>query len=73
MLTPKDGVVPSPKELQRKLLAFATLLPDDADIPEDAYLAEKIQEYKEAAARQTTNPGQREIRQERFLDIIGRL
>src|ERR1035437_7484123 len=73
MLTPKDGVVPSPKELQRKLLAFATLLPDDADIPEDGYLAEKIQEYKEAAARQTTNPGQREIRQERFLDIIGRL
>ena len=73
MLTPKDGVVPSPKELQRKLLAFATLLPDDADVPEDAYLAEKIQEYKEAAARQTTNPGQREIRQERFLDIIGRL
>jgi hypothetical protein len=73
LLLPKDGIVPDKKELQRKLLGFAKFLPEDAPPPENQYLAEKMYEYKRAAARQTTNPGQRDIRQTRFLEIVGKL
>lgn len=73
MLVPKNGVAPDVKGLQRKLLAFAKFLPEHAALPANAELAEKIEDYKQAAARQTTNPGQREIRQARFLEIIGEL
>jgi hypothetical protein len=55
------------------LRAFAKLLPDDAAIPDDKSLAEGLKRYKEAAAKQTTNPGQRDIRQARFLEIIEKL
>jgi hypothetical protein len=72
-LLPKAGISPDLKELRRKLLAFASFLPDGAELPEDKYLLEKVQEYKRAAARQTTNPGQRDIRQTRFLEIIERI
>ena len=72
-LVPKDGVAPDTAELQRKLLAFSKFLVDNAAAPENAYIAERLQKYKEAAARQTTNPGQRATRQTTFLEIIDKL
>lgn len=72
-LEPKGGIMPDAKELRRKLLAFAKFLPDGAAVPEDKYLAEILEKYKQAAARQTTNPGQREIRQTNFLAMIDKL
>ena len=72
-LMPQDGKPPDEKELQRKLVAFAKLLPDNAPAPEEKYLAEQLGEFKKAAARQTTNPGQRDIRQKAFLEILDRL
>ena len=73
MLVPKDGVEPDFVSLQKKLLAFSKLLVDNAAAPDNAYLAERIEKYKQAAARQTTHPGQRDTRQKCFLEIIDKL
>jgi hypothetical protein len=72
-LQPKPGITPDYDELRRKILAFANFLPDGAVLPEDEHLREGVREYKRAATRQTTHPGQRDLRQKRFLEIIDQL
>lgn len=66
-----DGAPPDYPKLRDKLVAFAALLPDDAVFPEA--VESDLEEYKKAAARQTTHPGQRRIRQERLLTMLEKL
>lgn len=66
-----QGAAPAFVEVRGKLLAFANLLPDDAVVPGE--IADDLVAYKKAASRQTTHPGQRRIRQEKLLAILGRL
>jgi hypothetical protein len=66
-----DGAPPDYPKLRKKLLSFARLLPVDAKPPSD--VAEALKEYKNAAGRQTTHPGRRRTRQEKFLEIIAAL
>ena len=62
-----DGAPPDYPNVRRKLNEFAKLLPDTAKPKKE--LAGALLEYKKAAARQTTHPGQRRTRQTKFLDI----
>ena len=64
-----DGAAPDYPNVRRKLLAFAKLLPDNAT--SKAAIQDALRAYKQAAAKQTTHPGQRRIRQEKFLEILG--
>ncbi|MCA1654280.1 MAG: DUF262 domain-containing protein, partial [Sphingomonadales bacterium] len=57
-----DGAPPAYPKLRDKLVAFAGLLIDEPIVPEA--LKDDLAEYRKAAARQTTHPGQRRIRQE---------
>jgi hypothetical protein len=63
-----DGAPPNYPHVRAKLLAFAKLLPDNAEVPTN--VAGALRDYKQAAAKQTTHPGQRRARQEKFLEII---
>ena len=73
LLVPSEKYTPDREEILRKLLAFAHFLPDSAEPPRDRYLAECVEDYKKAATRQTTHPGQRDIREKRFLEVIKKL
>jgi hypothetical protein len=68
-----DGAAPNYPDVRRKLLAFAQLLPDNVLLSADETMAKNFREYKQAAARQTTHPGQRRIREGRFLEIVAAL
>jgi hypothetical protein len=68
-----DGAAPDYPKLRKKLRAFAKLLPDNASPPTSKAIATAAEEYKRAATKQTTHPGQRKIRQERFLEIMDAL
>jgi hypothetical protein len=71
MLGPSNKGGPDYPETKRKLVAFARLLADGAKAP--AEIADQLAQYKAAASRQTTHTGQRDIRQRRFLEILGKL
>jgi hypothetical protein len=66
-----DGNAPDYPAVRKKLLAFSRLLPDNASPQAD--IVEALMEYKQAAAKQTTHPGQRRIRQAKFLEIIDKI
>jgi len=66
-----DGAPPAYPKVRDRLVRFAALLPDDAPVPEA--IEADLEDYKKAAARQTTHPGQRRIRQEKLLKILGEL
>lgn len=66
-----DGAPPEYPKVRKKLLAFAKILPDNAT--PDGSIAVAVKEYKQAAARQTTHPGQRRQRQAKFLEILNKL
>jgi hypothetical protein len=68
-----DGAAPDYPDVRRKLLAFAQFLPDNVALPQDEAMAKDVTEYKQAAVRQTTHPGQRRIRQDKFLEIVAKL
>jgi uncharacterized protein DUF262 len=63
-----DGAPPDHRNLRTKLLKFAELLEKD-EYP-DPKVAEAMQEYKKAAARQTTHPGRRRTRAEQLLKVL---
>lgn len=65
-----DGEAPNYVGVRKKLLAFAKML-DAKELP--AHLQEAMREYRQAAAKQTTHPGQRDLRQKRFLEILGKV
>jgi hypothetical protein len=69
-LKPKNGRAANRQELLRKLLAFARIIDKSAPLPRDRKLAAWIRDYRQASVRQTTHPGQREIRQTRFIEIM---
>jgi hypothetical protein len=66
-----DGAPPDYPTVRKKLIAFAKLLVEPTSIP--ANIVEDLQEYKRAAARQTTHPGQRRTRHNKFLAIMDKL
>ena len=68
-----DGAPPDYPTARRKLLAFAKMLPADAPPPPNEETAKALEEYKQAAAKQTTHPGRRATREKRFLEIMGKL
>lgn len=68
-----DGAPPDYPIVRKKLVAFARLLPDKAKIPNDKGIETPLAQYKEAATRQTTHPGRRIARQEKFLEILEKL
>jgi hypothetical protein len=72
LLDAADAAPPDYPKLQRRLVAFGKLL-DSAKVPTDAGIATALREYKEAATKQTTHPGRRKTRQERFLQILEKL
>jgi hypothetical protein len=53
-----DGAAPNYPGVRRRLFAFAQLL-DASKSPSDEGLAKDIREYRQVAARRTTDPGQR--------------
>ena len=67
-----DGSPPDYPGVKRKLLEFANFL-DSTKTPADEELAKTITHYKQVAARRTTDPGQRKIRQDTFLQIMAKL
>lgn len=69
-----DGAPPDYPTVQNKLASFATLIeqPTADQSPEPEY-AGALRAYRQAAARQTTNPGQRKTRQEKLVEILGQL
>jgi len=66
-----EGAPPDYPKVRDKLVAFAALLPDDAQIPRK--LKADMEDYWKAARRQTTHPGQRRTRQEKLLKILEKL
>jgi hypothetical protein len=66
-----DGAPPAYPKVRKKLLAFAKVIADGATPPSS--IAGAVEEYKEAAAKQTTHPGRRIKRHEKFLEIAGML
>jgi hypothetical protein len=66
-----ESAPPAYPKVRDKLVAFAALLPDDATVPKN--IEADLAEYKKGAARQTTHPSQRRIRQEKLLAILGKL
>jgi Protein of unknown function DUF262 len=67
-----DGAAPDYPSVKRRLLAFAQFL-DNTKVPADEELAKAIRDYRQVAARRTTDPGQRKIREEAFLHIMANL
>jgi hypothetical protein len=65
------GAPPAYPKVRRKLLAFAKVVPDDAPFLES--IETELDEYKEAAARQTTHPGRRRTRHDKLLQILAKL
>jgi hypothetical protein len=65
-----DGAPPKYPSVRAKLMAFTKLLDEKNPAPA---LQGPLQEYKEASARQTTDPGRRRTRQEKFLAILASL
>jgi Protein of unknown function DUF262 len=65
-----DGAPPDYPTVRKKLLAFAALL-DKSAVPLE--ISDPLKQYKQAAVRQTTHPGQRKIRQDRFIEILNQL
>ena len=65
-----DGAPPDYPTVRAKLLAFANLLPDEIVLPDGDPKSEPLEEYKEAAVRQTTHPGRRQTRQQKLLEIV---
>ena len=67
-----DGAPPAYPKVQRKLVAFGKML-DSSTPPSDRVIAEALREYKEAATKQTTHPGRRKTRQDKLLEILGKI
>jgi hypothetical protein len=67
-----DGAPPAYPTVRDKLVAFAGLLELPAHHP-NPDIDKALREYRQAAARQTTNPGQRKIRQEKMVEILEKL
>jgi hypothetical protein len=70
LLDAADAAPPDYPSVRRKIVAFGKLL-DSTKPPTN--VATALQEYKEAATKQTTHPGRRKTRQDRFLEIIEKL
>jgi hypothetical protein len=68
-----DGAPPAYPKLQKKLVAFAKLIESPDSLSKDSDLAPSLQAYKDAAARQTTHPSRRKMRQDRLLELLGNL
>jgi hypothetical protein len=66
-----ENEAPDFEGVREKLLKFSRLLTGPK--PKDKELAEDLEAYKEAAASQTTHPGQRSTRETKFLAILSRL
>lgn len=66
------GAPPAYPSVRRKLLAFADLLDDHSTHP-DTTVKEAMEQYKIAAARQTTHPGRRKAREQMFLEVMDKL
>lgn len=64
-----DGAPPEYPKVQKKLVAFGKMV-DSPTLPNNPMLLVAVREYKEAATKQTTHPGRRKTRQERFLEIM---
>jgi hypothetical protein len=67
-----DGAPPAYPTVRNKLVAFANLIELPVQNP-DPDIDKALREYRQAAARQTTNPGQRKTRQEKMVEILGKL
>ncbi|MBA3446494.1 MAG: hypothetical protein H0T56_02595, partial [Pseudaminobacter sp.] len=65
-----EGAPPNYPGVRAKLLAFATLLPEDAPVPKDQKIADALADYRQAATRQTTHPGRRATRHKKLLEIL---
>lgn len=70
LLDAAGSAPPNYPKLRKKLEAFGKLL--DSTKP-DRNFAKQLQEYKDAATKQTTHPGRRTTRQALFLEILGKI
>ncbi|ABS64804.1 protein of unknown function DUF262 [Parvibaculum lavamentivorans DS-1] len=67
------GAAPDYPNVRRKLLAFSKLIKEGAKPPKSQTVAEALSEYMGAAAKQTTHPGRRTTREQKFLEILDTL
>ncbi|MEY9436596.1 DUF262 domain-containing protein [Bradyrhizobium elkanii] len=72
-LLSSDGAAPDYPSVRQRLIKFSQLLSETAKTPTDEELAQHLRDYKQAATRSTTHPGQRRVRQEAFLKIMAKL
>lgn len=68
-----EGAPPAYPKVRQKLLSFAQMLAEDAEKPADKATVKALEEYRQAATKQTTHPGRRATRQQRMLEIMAKL
>jgi uncharacterized protein DUF262 len=70
LLLPQGRVVPDKNALREKLRTFAKIIRRGQGPKK---LLEPVRQYRRASSRQTTTTAQRQMRQERFIEIINAL
>ena len=68
-----DNAPPDYPGVRKKLVSFSKMIKAGAKPPKDQAMDEALKEYIGAASRQTTHPGRRQTREQKFLEILGKI